>query len=46
LKAAATGRVLTRWVGRLPGLNRWGDGRTTLVPAARSFTDRWKAGEV
>jgi L-lactate dehydrogenase complex protein LldF len=44
LKAAAGGRRLAPYVGKLPGLDRWGDGRTTLKPAARSFTEQWKAG--
>jgi len=46
LKAAALGRPLTRLAGSLPGLSAWGEGRTMPVPAARSFSERWKAGEV
>jgi L-lactate dehydrogenase complex protein LldF len=30
----------------LPGGRRWADGRTVPKPAARSFRDRWDAGEV
>jgi L-lactate dehydrogenase complex protein LldF len=46
LKAMATGRSLSRLASMAPGLRNWGDGRSGLKPAARSFTERWKAGEV
>ena len=45
IKGIATGRHLARLVSALPGLRRWSDGRNVLKPAARSFTDRWEAGE-
>ncbi len=46
LKAIATGRHLSRLASKLPGLRRWSDGRQVLTPAARSFTERWEAGEI
>ncbi len=46
MKAMAVGRPFTGVAHLAPGLKRWGDGREPLKPAARSFTDRWKAGEV
>ncbi len=46
LRAASLGRPLTRLAGSLPGVQSWSSGRTVPVPAARSFTERWKAGDV
>ena len=46
MKAMAVGRPLTRAAHLAPGLRNWAGGRQPLVPAARSFTERWKAGEV
>lgn len=46
LKAMASGRHLGRVAAMAPGLRRWHDGREMLQPAPRSFTDRWKSGEV
>jgi L-lactate dehydrogenase complex protein LldF len=46
IKAAALGRPLTKYGAMAPGLRGWGHGRTPPQPAARSFTQRWKAGEV
>ncbi len=45
LRAMASGRSLTRLIGRLPGGAAWGAGRSVPRPAARSFTERWHAGE-
>ena len=45
LRALATGRGLTRLAGRLPGGSAWGHGRSLPTPAARSFRERWQAGE-
>jgi L-lactate dehydrogenase complex protein LldF len=39
-------RRLTPLIARLPGARRWTATRTLPAPAARTFTDRWKAGEV
>jgi len=46
LKSAALGGGAAKWADHLPGLSRWADGREALRPAKRSFTERWKAGEV
>ena len=46
LKAISRGRGLRRLASRLPGLDRWADGRFVPVPASRSFMERWQAGEV
>jgi L-lactate dehydrogenase complex protein LldF len=46
LKAAALGRPLTRFAAMAPGLRAWGGGRSAPKPAARSFLQRWKAGEL
>jgi L-lactate dehydrogenase complex protein LldF len=46
LRAAAAGRSLTPLAARMPGLRAWAAGRDAPTPAARSFTDRWRAGEV
>ncbi len=46
MKAAARGRSLTRFAAMAPGLERWTEGRAPLVPAGRTFTERWHAGEV
>jgi L-lactate dehydrogenase complex protein LldF len=46
LKAAAVARSLAPLAARTPGLRAWAAGREAPVPAARSFTDRWRAGEV
>jgi len=46
LRAAAMGRSLTPFAKRMPGLRAWAAGREAPVPAPRSFTDRWRAGEV
>ena len=46
LKAMATGRHLSRLVTRAPGLRHWSQGRAALTPAAKSFTERWQAGEL
>ena len=44
--AATRGRRLAPLLGRLPGATRWTATRTPPAPAARTFTERWKAGEV
>ena len=46
VKAAALGRPLGRYAAMAPGLRAWGQGRTPPTPAARSFRQRWNAGEV
>ncbi|HEY1281451.1 MAG TPA: LUD domain-containing protein, partial [Acidimicrobiales bacterium] len=46
MKAAAVGRPLSRHAAMAPGLRGWAQGRTPPAPAARSFMQRWKAGEV
>lgn len=46
MKAMAVGRPLRRFAHLAPGLKNWAGGRTPPVPASRSFTERWKAGEV
>jgi L-lactate dehydrogenase complex protein LldF len=46
IKAASLGRPLSRHSAMAPGLRGWGHGRAPPTPAARSFTQRWKAGEV
>jgi L-lactate dehydrogenase complex protein LldF len=46
LKAAALGRPFAKYAAMAPGLRGWGQGRTPPRPAARSFMQRWKAGEV
>jgi hypothetical protein len=38
--------VLSRFAHLAPGMKNWTDGRTVLTPAARTFHERWKAGEV
>ena len=40
------GRPHTRLAHLAPGLKNWSEGREPLRPAARSFTERWKAGDV
>ncbi len=45
LKAATTGRSLTGVLGGFPGAARWTEGRTTPVPATRTFTERWNHAE-
>lgn len=44
--AAATGRGATRLAGLVPPGSRWAQGRTLPTPAARTFHQRWRAGEV
>jgi L-lactate dehydrogenase complex protein LldF len=46
LKGVALGGPASRWATRVPGLSRWVDGRVAPKPARRSFSERWKAGEV
>ncbi len=46
MKVMALGRPLGRFAHLAPGLKNWAAGRTPPTPAARSFTERWKAGEV
>jgi L-lactate dehydrogenase complex protein LldF len=46
MKAASRGRAAGRYANALPGLKLWAQGRTPPQPAARTFMDRWKAGEV
>jgi L-lactate dehydrogenase complex protein LldF len=46
LRAMALGRPLTRVAAMAPGLRQWSAGRDAPTLAARSFTRRWKAGEV
>ena len=46
LKAAALGRPLSRFAAMAPGLRAWGGGRSAPQPAARSFLQRWKAGDL
>ena len=46
IKAVALGRPLSRHTAMAPGLRGWAHGRTPPTPAARSFMQRWKAGEV
>ena len=46
MKAMALGRPLTRLTHLAPGLRNWAGGREALVPAAHSFSERWKAGTV
>jgi L-lactate dehydrogenase complex protein LldF len=46
MKAASLGRPLTRYAAMAPGLRNWAGGRSAPEPAARSFQQRWKAGEV
>jgi L-lactate dehydrogenase complex protein LldF len=46
MKAAALGRPLSRYAALAPGLRGWAHGRTPPTPAARSFMQRWKAGEL
>jgi len=46
IKAAALGRPLRSTSALAPGLRGWAHGRTPPEPAARSFMQRWKAGEV
>jgi L-lactate dehydrogenase complex protein LldF len=46
MKAMALGRPLTRLTHLAPGLRNWAGGRDALVPARRSFSERWKAGDV
>ena len=46
MKAIAVGRPLARFSHLAPGLRNWTDGRNAPMPAARSFTERWKAGEL
>jgi L-lactate dehydrogenase complex protein LldF len=45
-RAATTGRSLAGLTSRAPGLRAWAGTRTPPRPAARTFTDRWRAGEV
>jgi L-lactate dehydrogenase complex protein LldF len=44
--AATRARRLAPLVARLPGATRWSATRQAPPPAARTFTERWKAGEV
>jgi L-lactate dehydrogenase complex protein LldF len=46
IRAAALGRPLRGTTAMAPGLRGWTHGRTPPEPAARSFMQRWKAGEV
>lgn len=46
LRAAALGRVLLPIVDRAPSVTRWGAGRTVPRPAATSFRERWRRGNV
>ncbi len=46
LKGAALGRPLAKYAAMAPGLRAWGGGRQPPQPAARSFLQRWKSGEV
>jgi len=46
MKVASTGRGLGRFADRAPGLSRWTAGRDAPVPAARTFHERWRAGEI
>jgi L-lactate dehydrogenase complex protein LldF len=46
MKAAALGRPLRRYAALAPGLRGWARGRTPPAPAARSFMQRWKDGEL
>jgi L-lactate dehydrogenase complex protein LldF len=46
MKTMALGRPLTRVAHLAPGLRNWAGGREPMKPAPRSFTERWKAGEV
>lgn len=46
IRAMQTGRGMTRLAAMAPGLKNWSGGRDTLKPAARTFTQMWKAGEV
>jgi L-lactate dehydrogenase complex protein LldF len=46
LKAGTWGRPLSGLGAHLPGGRQWAAGRTVPKPAARSFRDRWDAGEV
>ncbi len=46
LRSASLGRPLGRFAAMAPGLRTWSQGRTPLRPAARTFQQRWKAGEV
>lgn len=40
--AATRGRAMAKWA---PGAGRWTAARTPIVPARRTFTEQWKAGE-
>jgi L-lactate dehydrogenase complex protein LldF len=46
IKAASLGRPLNRYAAMAPGLRGWAQGRTLPTPAARTFMQRWKAGDV
>ena len=46
MKVASTGRGLGRFADRAPGLTRWTAGREAPVPAARTFHERWRAGDI
>ena len=46
MKVASTGRGLGRFADRAPGLSRWTAGRDAPMPAARTFHERWRAGEI
>jgi L-lactate dehydrogenase complex protein LldF len=46
IKAGTWGRPLSRLGAFMPGGRKWALGRAVPKPAARSFHDRWEAGEV
>jgi L-lactate dehydrogenase complex protein LldF len=46
LRAASLARSLAPLTERMPGFRAWASGRVAPVPAARTFQQRWKAGEV
>jgi L-lactate dehydrogenase complex protein LldF len=45
-RLAGWGRWVAALADRAPGVAPWGEGRAVPVPAAHSFRDRWRKGDV